>query len=94
MFPAVVDAAFNQIRQNARTCVAVLIRLLETISVIASCAQRPEDRAALLRQAEIIAQSTHEGLPDVEDRRDVEKHLRTVRRIITENRKLSGNNHA
>jgi uncharacterized membrane protein len=94
MFPAVVDAAFNQIRQNAHTCAAVLIRLIETISVIASCVHRPEDRAALLRQAEIIARSTHEGLPDVEDRRDVEKHLQTVRRIITENRELSGNKHA
>ena len=51
-FPEIVDAAFNQIRQSARSSAAVTIRLLETIAVIAGAAHRPEDRAALRRHAE------------------------------------------
>ncbi len=81
-FPAIVEAAFNQIRQNARTSAAVTIRLLETTTVIAGCVQRPEDRAALRRQAEIIARGAREGLPDAEDRNDVEDRRQAVHRAL------------
>ncbi len=71
-FPGIVDAAFDQIRQSARSSAAVTIRLLETIAVIAAAAQRPEDRAALRRHAEMIARGAREELPEGEDRRAVE----------------------
>jgi uncharacterized membrane protein len=81
-FPAVVEAAFDQIRQNARANASVTIRLLETLAVVAGSAIRPEDRAALLRQAKLIALGAREGLPEMEDRRDVEDRMQEVSRAL------------
>jgi len=77
-----VDAAFDQIRQNARTNASVTIRLMDTIAVVAGSAKRPEDRAALLRQTKLIARGAREGLPEVEDRRDVEDRMQEVSRVL------------
>lgn len=71
-FPEITDAALNQIRQHARGSVAVCLRLLETIAVVADLAHRAEDRRALLRHAQLIAQSASESLPDSEDRRVID----------------------
>ncbi|MBW6521788.1 MAG: DUF2254 domain-containing protein [Desulfoarculaceae bacterium] len=67
-FPDITDAAFNQIRQYGRSSTAVTIRLLAVIGAIASFAHRPEDCAALLRHAEMIARGARDGLPEEEDR--------------------------
>ena len=80
-FPEIADAAFNQIRQYARTSAAVTIRLLETITVVARFTQRPEDRATLLRHAEMIARGAREGLPEPEDRREVDEQCHAVRQL-------------
>ena len=71
-FSDIVDAAFHQIRQYARSSASVTIRLLETIAVIASAAHRLEDRAALRRHVNMIARGAREGLPEEEDRREAE----------------------
>ena len=81
-FPGMVDTAFNQIRQNSGSNAAVTIRLLETIALIGLSTPRPEDRAALLRQAEIIARGARENLPDVSDCEDMEKRFQSVRQIL------------
>jgi uncharacterized membrane protein len=83
-FPQVVDAAFNQIRQFSRSSVAVTIRLLETIAVVAVFVHRPEDRATLLRHAEMIARGASEGLPEDNDRREVEERLQAVSQLCSE----------
>jgi len=83
-FPAVMDAAFNQIRQYGRTSAAVTIRLLETIAVVAVFVHQPEDRAALLRHAEMIARGAREGLPEGEDRRAVEERYQAVGKLCRE----------
>ncbi|MFO7662221.1 MAG: DUF2254 family protein, partial [Chloroflexota bacterium] len=83
-FAEVTNAAFNQIRQYSRSSAAVTIRLLETIAVIAGFAYRPEDRAALLRHAEMIARGAIEGLPENEDRRAVEERCQAVFHLCSE----------
>ncbi|MFN2316888.1 MAG: DUF2254 domain-containing protein [Gemmatimonadales bacterium] len=77
-FPDLVDAAFNQIRQSGRSNAAVTIRLLETIAVIVRFVQRPEDRAILLRHADMIARGAREALPEAEDRRVVDARWQAV----------------
>lgn len=77
-FPSLVDAAFNQIRQAARSNVAVTIRLLETIARIAEFACQPEDRMALLRHAGMIVRGARENFPEEEDRRSVEERYRAI----------------
>lgn len=71
-FEEVLDSAFNQIRQYGISSAAVLIRLLETIAVILEFVHRPEDKAALLRHADMVVRGAREGLPEVVDRQQVE----------------------
>ena len=80
-FEGVVDAAFDQIRQFGRASAAVTIRLLETIAVVAGFVHRPEDRATLLRHAEMIARGASEGLPEAADRRAVEERWQAVSQL-------------
>ena len=83
-FPDVTDVAFNQIRQYGRTSTAVTIRLLETIAEVAGSVHRPEDRAALLRHAEMIARGAREGLPEEEDRQEVEERFQSANQLLGE----------
>lgn len=69
-FAQVVDVAFDQIRQYGRTSVAVTNHLLETIATIGQLSQADEQRAALLRQAEMIGRS-QDGFPESLDRAEV-----------------------
>lgn len=82
-FPDVTDAAFNQIRQYGRSSTAVTIRLLETIAEVAGSVHRPEDRAALLRHAKMIARGARDGLLEDEDRQVVEEHFQSVNQLLS-----------
>jgi uncharacterized membrane protein len=81
-FPDIVDAAFDQIRQHARISAAVTIRLLETIEVVAHATQRPADRAALRRHAEMIARGSLQSLHEKEDRRTVETRFLAAMQVL------------
>lgn len=83
-FPNVTDAAFNQIRQYGRSSSAVTIRLLETIAEVARSVHRPEDRAALLRHAKMIARGAEAGLPEDEDRQEVEECFQLTNQLLSE----------
>jgi len=83
-FPEITDAAFNQVRQYSRSNAAVTIRLLETIAVVAGFAHRPEDRATLLRHAEMISRGAIEELPEKEDRRAVEERCQAAIKLCSE----------
>lgn len=83
-FPGILDTAFNQIRQNARSNAAVTTRLLETIVVIAGVLHRQGDRIALWRHAGMIARGAREGLPEYEDRRAVEERYQAASRALRE----------
>ncbi len=72
-FADVVDSAFNQIRQSARTDAAVTIRLLEAITTVAAFTDRLDDREALRRHAEMIVRGAREGLPEENDRHEVNR---------------------
>ncbi len=81
-FPDITDTAFDQIRQNARSNAAVTIRLLEAIALVATAADRPEDRAALRRHADMILRGAREALPEQEDRAIAEARYRAVERAL------------
>lgn len=67
-FAGIVDAAFNQIRQAARTNAAVTIRLLETIEMVIAQVRDKCVHDALLRQAAMTVRGSGEGLPEQWDR--------------------------
>lgn len=81
-FDDVTDTAFNQIRQNGRSSVAVTIRLLEAIAVIAPFTYRPADRAALRHHAQMIERGSQEAIAEELDRQDISaQYLDTIRAI-------------
>ncbi|MFO8099033.1 MAG: DUF2254 domain-containing protein [Salinibacter sp.] len=71
-FPSVVDAAFDKIRRHAGSSIAVLVRLLEMISVIAASVERPGDRDALREQATMIVRKARTEFPEGRDLNAVE----------------------
>jgi uncharacterized membrane protein len=85
-FASVTDAAFNQIRQYGHTSVAVTIRLLERIAAVAAHTYREADRAALLRHAVMIEQDSREGIPQEQDRQDVQERFQAVVRALDQRR--------
>lgn len=81
-FPTVVDAAFDKIRQHAGSSTAVAVRLLETIPVIAASVRRPEDRAALRKQAKMIVRKARKEFPEGKDRNAVEERYHEAREAL------------
>jgi uncharacterized membrane protein len=77
-FPGLTDAAFNQIRQYARSDVAVTIRLLEAIAAIATFTNNPKYQASLRHHADMILQDSLETLSQKQDRKDVEERYYQV----------------
>ncbi len=81
-FGDLVDAAFNQIRQYGQSSVAVTIRLLEAIALIAQFTHKTIDRAALRRQAEMIQRGSETGIAEELDRRDIkERYLGVIQAL-------------
>jgi uncharacterized membrane protein len=72
-FGALVDAAFNQIRQNSHSVPAVTLRLLEALASIAQNTGREDYRDVLRRHAEMIRRGSLAELTEENDRRDVEE---------------------
>jgi uncharacterized membrane protein len=81
-FGSIADAAFNQVRQYGRSSAAVLIRMLETLAVVANHARREEDRAALERHAKLVHRASAQGLPEEADRADVEQRYQAVEQAL------------
>ena len=81
-FVDMTDAAFNQIRQYGQTSVAVTMRLLDAIAVIAPFTRTNVDRAALLRHVNMIDRGSQEGIAEALDRNDIkERYLAAVKAI-------------
>ncbi|WP_079200927.1 DUF2254 domain-containing protein [Pseudomonas sp. CC6-YY-74] len=66
-FAGIVDTAFNQIRQSARSNPAVAIRMLDAITQIAGHVQCTQDAACLQRHAGMIVNGAREAVPEAGD---------------------------
>jgi len=69
--PKMIDAAFNQIRQNSKRSLAVMLRLLKAFRRLAGYVQDEESRAVLRQQAAIVYQQAEEAASAEYDRRSV-----------------------
>lgn len=81
-FPAVADAAFNQIRQYGSGSAAVMICLMETIGVVANQCRRQEDKESIGRHATLVHRAAHRSLPDDADIADFDYRFEKVQRIL------------
>ncbi|HEX8312499.1 MAG TPA: DUF2254 domain-containing protein [Chthoniobacteraceae bacterium] len=77
-FRGLADAAFNQIRQYGANSVAVTIRLLEAIRIVAHNAVRDEDRRTLLCHARMVERASRRAIPEPLDQEDVQEQFQRV----------------
>ncbi len=77
-FAGVVNAAFDQIRQNGQTNVAVTTRLLETLTMIASACRNSEQQEALLRHGDMILRASEEFISEKNDKQDVRQRYQAL----------------
>jgi uncharacterized membrane protein len=83
-FAGITNAAFDQIRQYGRSSVAVTIRLLDALKMIAIHVRHPEQGAAVLRQANMIERASNDALPEAYDREDVQRRYQALLRALDE----------
>ena len=83
-FDGIVDAAFHQIRQNARSNPAVAIRMLEAIVQVAGHVRTAPNMACLQRHADMIARGAREDVPEPNDLMDVEAGYAEASRVCRE----------
>ncbi len=81
-FAGIADAAFNQIRQGAHANAAVTIRLLEALTLVAAHANTRSVRRALLRHGTMIRRGSADGLPEAQDRQDVEERYQRLLKAL------------
>jgi uncharacterized membrane protein len=83
-FAGIVDTAFNQIRQSARSNPAVAIRMLDAIAQIACHVQHAQDVVCLQRHAGMIVAGAREAVPEAEDRLAVEARFAAATQALRE----------
>jgi len=88
-FTGITNTAFDQIRQYGRSSVAVTIRLLETLKMIAAHTRNDEQQQAIFRQAQMIKRASSESLPEGNDRQDVQERYRALLDVLKENNNLT-----
>lgn len=91
-FETVVDQSFNQIRQNSRTNASVTIHLLQAIALIATYTDNPQYQQILKRHADMIEQGSHEGLPEPQDRQDVQQKYNKAIEMLQSNHETAYTN--
>ncbi len=67
-----VDRAVDKVRQAARGMPAVIIRLLDALTVVAAQTTSADQRRTLLRQGDMVLQSAQESVADANDLADVQ----------------------
>jgi uncharacterized membrane protein len=80
-YPGLVDTMFHQIRQNATTTVAVLIRILDALAAAASCETRPERLASLVRHADLVLHDAERADINPSDLADIRTRHASVMRL-------------
>jgi len=81
-FEGLVNSAFNQIRQYGYTDVAVTIRLLEAIAIIAPYTRSNKDRALLLRHAAMIERGSLEKITEECDRASIIQRYEAAAKVL------------
>ncbi|MGD9615063.1 MAG: DUF2254 domain-containing protein [Alphaproteobacteria bacterium] len=82
-YAGLIEASFNQIRQNGAGMPIIVLHLLEAIDRIAEHVQLPTQHAALLEQAQVIMEAARRSVPDDFDRRKIEERYLAVQRSLS-----------
>lgn len=85
-YQGILDAAFHQLRENARSNEAVSIRLMEMVGLLAEGDLPRPFRDALARHARLIREDALSRIPNNRDRADLEDRYRNVEKTMREKR--------
>lgn len=77
-FTDIATAAFDQIRQQSQTNLAVTIRMLDSLYVVATQAKSPEQHSFVLAQTEMIRQQQAEQSISEQDRRELVRRIEKI----------------
>lgn len=72
-YDGLIDAMFHMIRQNASGSAAVLIRLIEVLTAVASVERSPARLRALHRHADLVRADAEHSLPSASDLADLQR---------------------
>lgn len=72
-YDGLVGAMFNMIRQNAAGHAAVLIRMLEVLTAVASCEKRTDRMQVLRRHAFLVSADAERTIKNESDLEDVRR---------------------
>ncbi|OKH38650.1 hypothetical protein NIES2119_08625 [[Phormidium ambiguum] IAM M-71] len=81
-FAELVDSAFNQIRIYGKSDLAVNLKLLESIAVIASYTDNPKYKSHLYKHAEMIFRGSREELSEEQDCLQVQEEYQRVIQVV------------
>ena len=79
----IVNRAFDKIRQAAGGMPAVIIRILDSLTVVAQATTTTAQREILLRQGEMVLGSAVESVPARNDFDDIQSHFDLFARCVT-----------
>jgi uncharacterized membrane protein len=79
----IVNRAFDKIRQAARGMPAVIIRILDNLTVVAQATTTTAQREVLLRQGEMVLGSAVESVSEPNDLDDIQSHFDRFARCLT-----------
>jgi uncharacterized membrane protein len=80
-YARMVNRAFDKIRQSSRGMPAVIIRLLDALTSIASETVSSGQREILMRQGRMIFRSAEESVPEVNDVEDIRVRFDRLRAL-------------
>ncbi len=83
-YSGILNASFDQIRQYGHASVAVTIRLLEMLTLIAEQTHDPDQRRAVHRQANMILRGSRKSIFEENDRADVQERYDLVLSVLNE----------
>jgi uncharacterized membrane protein len=85
-YSGILNASFDQIRQYGHASVAVTIRLLEMLILIAEQTRHPDQRRAIHRQANMILRGSQNSIFEQNDRDDVQKRYDLLLSVLNNDR--------
>ncbi len=89
-FEGMVRTSFDELRQYGASSAAVVIRMIEALTLIASRTRDSSRHAPLLAQVEMIARSSHEKIFERSDVEDIERRRQEFLRAIHESGERNG----
>ncbi len=78
-----LDAAFNQVRQNSRDTLSVMIRMLESFERMANHMKHEKGRACLAEHVRMVYEQAADAVTAPRDRNKLEQRYEEVRRSLS-----------